>query len=172
MFLEVKIVGFTVGWAQIQVTSLQDQWNEAHFQVQLTTSKLEGLRVTSHTSQGPWPCTCEGSRFSSKGCTTNMACQNSCQTYFLEVGLNANFDITLFVVCHVRIHVDFASKIKKELPLGLHLLVWSELEQSQPFRPMRHLRMQSSWAFSLVCEVALRPYLGLFYLHCFEWIRK
>ena len=40
-------------------------------------------------------------------------------------------------------------------PLGLHLRVWSELGQSPPFRPMRSLRLQWSWAFSLVCEVAL-----------------
>ena len=40
-------------------------------------------------------------------------------------------------------------------PLGLHLRVQSELGRSPPFRPMRALRSQWSWAFSLVCEVAL-----------------
>ena len=40
-------------------------------------------------------------------------------------------------------------------PLGLHLCVWSELERSPPFQPMRALRLQWSRAFSLVCEVAL-----------------
>ena len=40
-------------------------------------------------------------------------------------------------------------------PLGLHLLVWSELGRSLPFRPMRVLTLQWSWAFSIVCEVAL-----------------
>jgi hypothetical protein len=41
-------------------------------------------------------------------------------------------------------------------PLGLHLRVWSELGRSPPFQPMRALILQLSWAFSLVCEVALR----------------
>ena len=40
-------------------------------------------------------------------------------------------------------------------PLGLHLLVWSELRWSPPFRPMRALTLPWSRAFSLVCEVAL-----------------
>ena len=34
--------------------------------------------------------------------------------------------------------------------LPIHLYVWSELGQSPPFRPMRALRLQWSWAFSLV----------------------
>ena len=40
--------------------------------------------------------------------------------------------------------------------LGLHLLVWSELGRSPPFRRMRALTLPWSRAFSLVCEVALR----------------
>ena len=40
-------------------------------------------------------------------------------------------------------------------PLGLHLHVWSELGRFLPFRPIRALRLQWSWAFNLVCEVAL-----------------
>jgi hypothetical protein len=40
-------------------------------------------------------------------------------------------------------------------PLGFHLRVWSELEQFTPFRPMRALRLQRSWGFSLVCDGAL-----------------
>ena len=39
-------------------------------------------------------------------------------------------------------------------PLGLHLLVWSELGRSPPFWPMRALTLPWSRAFSLVCEVA------------------
>ena len=35
-------------------------------------------------------------------------------------------------------------------PFGLHLCVWSELGWSLPFRPMRALRLQWLWAFSLV----------------------
>ena len=42
-------------------------------------------------------------------------------------------------------------------PLGSHLRVWSELGRSSPFRPMRALRLQRSWAFGLVCEV--KPYI-------------
>jgi hypothetical protein len=48
------------------------------------------LRVTSHMSQGPWPCNCEGLRLSSKSrtnCLTNMVCWNVCQTYLLELEL-------------------------------------------------------------------------------------
>ena len=52
--------------------------------------------------------------------------------------------------CRIFIHEVFFG------PLGLHLHVWSELERSPPFRPMRALRLQWLWAFSLVCEVALR----------------
>jgi hypothetical protein len=33
--------------------------------------------------------------------------------------------------------------------------MWSELGRSSPFRPMSALMLQWSWAFSLVCEVAL-----------------
>ena len=40
-------------------------------------------------------------------------------------------------------------------PLGLHLRVWIELGRSPLFRPMKALRLQWSWAFNLVCEVAL-----------------
>ena len=40
-------------------------------------------------------------------------------------------------------------------PLDLHLLVWSELERSPPFRPMRALTWPWSGTFNLVCEVAL-----------------
>ena len=45
-------------------------------------------------------------------------------------------------------------------PWGLYLLVWSELGQSQPFSSMRDLRMQWSWAFRLVCQVALSIEVG------------
>ena len=51
--------------------------------------------------------------------------------------------------CRLFIHELFFG------PLGLHLLVWSELGRSPPFRPMRVLRLQWSWAAALVCEVAL-----------------
>jgi hypothetical protein len=52
--------------------------------------------------------------------------------------------------CRLFIHEVFFR------PLSLHLHVWSELGRSLSFPPMRALRLQWSWAFSLVCEVALR----------------
>ena len=51
--------------------------------------------------------------------------------------------------CRLFIHKLFIG------PLGLHLLVWSEVGQSPPFRPMRALTLPWPRAFSLVCEVAL-----------------
>ena len=54
--------------------------------------------------------------------------------------------------CRLSIHEVFFG------PLGLYLRVWSELGRSLPFRPMRALRLQWSWAFSLVWEVALSPH--------------
>ena len=48
--------------------------------------------------------------------------------------------------CRLFIHEVFFG------PLVLHLRVWSELGQSPPFRPMRTLRLQWSWAFSLVLK--------------------
>ena len=51
--------------------------------------------------------------------------------------------------CRLFIHEVFFG------PLGLHLRVWSELGRSPPFWPMRATRSQWSWAFNLVCEVAL-----------------
>ena len=119
--------------------------------------------TTSHMCQGPWPCCCEGMRFSSKGCTTNMVCWNLCHAYLLEVGLMqipTNHD-TLSIVCHVEIHVDFSFMI---ITLDLHLRVWSELGRSRPFRPMRDLRLQWSRAFSLECEGALRSRMAVRFL--------
>jgi len=51
--------------------------------------------------------------------------------------------------CRLFIHELFLG------PLGLHLLVWSELRPSPPFRPMRALTLPWSRAFSYMCEVAL-----------------
>ena len=45
--------------------------------------------------------------------------------------------------------------------------MWSELGRSPPLRPMRALRLQWSWAFSLMCEVALM----WFYHLCFKFGR-
>jgi hypothetical protein len=45
------------------------------------------------------------------------------------------------------------------------LLVWSELGQSPPFRPMRDLTLPWSRAFSLVCEVALTTIVLFYFYH-------
>ena len=69
--------------------------------------------------------------------------------------------------CRLFIHEVFFR------PLGLHVRVWSELGRSPPFRPIRALRLQWSWAFSLVCEVALTIALvSSRSLHSIIWIRK
>ena len=115
--------------------------------------KVLVLRAASPTSQGPWPCNCEGPCLSSKGrtsCLTDMVCWNLCHAYPLEVDLTqipTNHE-TLSIVCHVGIYVDFSSTT-------ISLLVWSDLGRSWPFWPMRNLGMQWARAFSLVCEVAL-----------------
>ena len=57
-------------------------------------------------------------------------------------------------------------------PLGLHLRVWSELGRSLPFRPMRALRLQWTWAFSLVCEVALKLSMGSMYCIYLSTLQK
>jgi hypothetical protein len=47
-----------------------------------------------------------------KAVVLNMVCPNLRQAYLLEVGLTsilANHE-TLFIVCHVGIHVDFSSR--------------------------------------------------------------
>jgi hypothetical protein len=79
-----------------------------------------------------------------------MVYRNFPQAHLLEVGLTQIpvDHAPLSIICHVGLHVDFG-------PLGLHLLVWNELGQSPPFRPMRALTLPWSRAFSLVCEVAL-----------------
>jgi hypothetical protein len=43
---------------------------------------------------------------------------------------------TLFILCHVGIHVDVLSMINVVRPLGLRLLVGSEFGWSWPFQPM------------------------------------
>ena len=56
------------------------------------------------------------------------------------------------------VHVDFFIHDDFFRPLGLHLLVWSELERSWPFRPMRDLRMQWLWAFRAISHMRLRAH--------------
>ena len=55
--------------------------------------------------------------------------------------------------CRLFIHEVFFG------PLGLHLCVWIEIERTAPYWPMRALRLEWSWGFSLVCEVALNKTL-------------
>ena len=63
--------------------------------------------------------------------------------------------------CRLFIHEVFFRS------LGLHLRVRSELGWPPPFWPMRALRLQWSWAFNLVCEVALTIPL-VFYIALFR----
>ena len=63
---------------------------------------------------------------------------------------------TLSTVRHVRLHVDFLS-MKSSLGLwDFTFMCEVNLDGLPPLQPMRALRMQWSWAFNLVCEVALR----------------
>jgi hypothetical protein len=63
--------------------------------------------------------------------------------------LNLIHSLSCRTPCRLFIHEVFFG------PLDRHLLVWGELEQSLPFRPMRALRLQWTRVYSLVCEVAL-----------------
>jgi hypothetical protein len=79
----------------------------------------------------------------SKALDSNVVCHNA---YLLEVGMT---------ICHVEIHFNVLFMV---IALGMstfNFLVWSELERSRPFRPMRGLRMQWSRAFSLMCTSGL-----------------
>ena len=113
------------------------------------------LGATSHTSQGPWPCDCEGLWLSSEGCASDTVCQNLRHAYLpglLEVGalqIVAHHE-TLSILsmsrknpCTSFIHGNFFG------PSGLHLLAWSEHRRSQSSRPMREvLEMQLERALS------------------------
>ena len=109
-------------------------------------------RAASHMVQGLWPYTCEGPWFSSKGHTTNMVCWNMCHANLLKVGLTqimANYKTIIYSMPCRNPHRFFIRDDFFE-HLDFHFLVWSELGQFQPFRPMRDLRMQWSQAFTLV----------------------
>ena len=87
-----------------------------------------------------------------------MGSQNLRQAHLLEVGL-MHIPVAhalLSTTCHVGLHGDFSSTNFFFGPLGLHLLVWSELGWSPSFRQMRALTLSWSGAFSLMCEVALK----------------
>jgi hypothetical protein len=65
---------------------------------------------------------------------------------------------TLSIVCQVGIHVLY---IIFSMIISLHSQAFTfecegNLDDFQPFRPMRDLGMQWSHAFSLVCEVVLK----------------
>ena len=81
-----------------------------------------------------------------------MVSQNLHHAHLLET--NSDRPCTLIhnlpcrTPCTLFIHKIFFG------PLGLHLLGWSELGRSLPFRPMRALTLPWSGAFNLVCEVA------------------
>ena len=115
------------------------------------------LRATSHTSQGSWQCNYKDSWFSAKAHTTDIVYRNLCQAHLLEVDFThipADHE-TLFVIYHVGIHVEFSFMILSLNPLTFTFWCEVTLASLDLLRPMRDLRMQWSWAFSLVCEVAL-----------------
>ena len=68
--------------------------------------------------------------------------------------------------CRLFIHELFFG------PLGLHLLVWSELGRSLPFRPMRALTLPWLGAFSLVCKVVLQLSANAGTTHGNNWWKK
>ena len=118
------------------------------------------LRPLSHTSQGPWPCGCEGPQLSSKRPYHLFNYHDMLEfAYGLPLkgahNENSNNHNTTFLVNHVRIHADFFIHDNFFGLVGLCLLVCIELGQSWPSQPMRDLRMQWSWAFNLVCKVTL-----------------
>ena len=112
-----------------------------------------GHSLPSHTSRVPWPCDCEGPWPSSKGrtnCLIDMVCHILLEGLFLGGGRDANSSVSCDIIrslscrnpCRRFIHDD-------------PFLVWSELERCWAFsRSMRDLRMEWSWVFGLVCEVA------------------
>ena len=135
------------------------------------SKRFMGLRAPPSTGKGWWPCDCEGHWFSSKGCITGLVCWNLHQVYsLLEVGLMQILATQCFVVSYVGIHVNFFVHDNFSGSLGLHLLVWSELGWSLPFRPTRDLIMQWSLVFSLVCKVALKVHKdGVKPTNSLEW---
>ena len=80
-----------------------------------------------------------------------------CQAHLLEVDLtkyserawNLMHSLPCGTPCRLFLHEVFFQY------LDLHLRVWSKLGRSPSFRPMKALWWQWSWAFSLMCEVAL-----------------
>ena len=120
------------------------------------------IRATLHTSQGLWPCKCQGPWHSSQrrtNCLTYMVCHgikrnlwwtskatfdvrsearlsNLRQAYLLEVGMTQDSDKPCRNPWRLFIHDNSLET------LGLHLLVWSELGRSCSFQPMRDLKMQ------------------------------
>ena len=84
-----------------------------------------------------------------------VVCRNLRQAHFFEVGLmqimannkNLIHSMPCRTPCWLFIHEIFFG------PLGLHLLVWSELGWSPPLRPMSALGLHWYRAFGLVCEV-------------------
>ena len=96
---------------------------------------LNLIRTNSSPSQSPQLCNCEGLKYSSKGRIIDMVCWNLHQAYLLRMGLVQipTDHETMFIVYHVRVHVDSSSTII----------------------------FLSPWAFTFWCEVNLDG-LGLY----------
>jgi hypothetical protein len=93
-----------------------------------------------------------------------MVCWNLCHAHLKEVGLTQipTYHGTLLINLSCKNPCRFFIRDSFCRLLDIHLLVWSELGRLWPFWPMKDLRMQWSWAFSLVCQVVLRA--GLDYM--------
>ena len=61
---------------------------------------------------------------------------------------------TWSIRCLVGIHVDFIH-LAFTYSFGPSTIVWRELGPAPPFPPMRVLKVEWTWALSLVCEVAI-----------------
>ena len=131
-------------------------FKESHTNRILPPLENSTLKSTSHMSQGLGSCNQVGLWLSSKGrtsCSPDMVCWNLRQAYLLEVAkLYANSDAPWSIIHSIPCSLFFG-------PLGLHLVVWSELVWFGFFWPMRDLRMQGSHAFNSVYEVTLRATL-------------
>jgi hypothetical protein len=85
-------------------------------------------------------------------------------------GLDANYgrlctldhNMPCRTLCRLFIHELFLG------PLGLHLLVWSELEWSPPFRPMRALTLHGQGPSTLCVKWPLLVYLRSFEQHIYK----
>ena len=121
----------------------------------------------SHTSQTLWLYDCGDPWLSSKGRTTNKVYQNLHQAYLLEMGLMQlpTYHKNLFIIncvrpCRLFVHDNFFG------PLGLYMLVQKWTWTVLAFWLVRDLRIEWSWAFSLICCFARVGHIKFPYYSC------